>query len=479
MKVKTCLVCGRQFTRYFNLRRHIDRIHPDWTHGNFEREPESMCSVQPRQQENPVVAAAPSSRISVPFTFLHPFTAVLAGPSSCGKTTLLLKILERRRDLIRPAPARVVWYYKRWQPAYDDLLKIMPEVDFREGLPDPPDYDRNPTLLILDDLMSSAGNSDVICNLFTEGSHHLNVSVFFLTQNVFYQSKHNRSIQMNASYLILFKNPRNKLQPAILGRHMYPTNWHEFVRKYERATAQPFGYLLIDLKQDTPDDKRLVVDVIKDEERPRANVIRDSEDSRPIPEDINMEPNRLSPPCKRFAPTQQQAQQPPAEFPGQSYWYPPAWQTPLYQQAEQTHAHPCDECGLMFSNEKSKDRHGLVCGREDKEPEPMDDTVWQEWKREVREEENDPSEQTVKKELMKKYKRVLEDWYALERSEYHRNINDDIRSLIFDRKVLPKEAIRKTLKENKAVFDDIVQSDDDSDDELDSEKEDEPELWTD
>ena len=109
--------------------------------------------------------------------------------------------------------------------------------------------------------MTDASESQTICNLFIEGSHHLNISVFYLMQNAFYKSKHNRSMQINASYLILFKNPRNNVQPAILARDMFPTRWKAFMDKYEKATSRPYGYVLIDFKQATPDDNRVVTDI--------------------------------------------------------------------------------------------------------------------------------------------------------------------------------------------------------------------------
>ena len=46
-----------------------------------------------------------------------------------------------------------------------------------------------------------------------------NVSVVYLTQNVFDKNKYARTISLNAHYLVLFKNPRDASQFA---RQMYP-----------------------------------------------------------------------------------------------------------------------------------------------------------------------------------------------------------------------------------------------------------------
>ena len=65
------------------------------------------------------------------FVFHHPFTAILAGPSCSGKTTLLKNILQRKEQLIDPPPAAIIWYYKRWQPTYQELLDTVPGIEFQ------------------------------------------------------------------------------------------------------------------------------------------------------------------------------------------------------------------------------------------------------------------------------------------------------------------------------------------------------------
>ena len=73
-------------------------------------------------------------------------------------------------------------------------------------------YRRQPTsratmtkkkLLILDDLMRES-SSNVILDLFTKGSHHKNISVIFITQNVFHKGKAQRDISLNTKYLMLY-----------------------------------------------------------------------------------------------------------------------------------------------------------------------------------------------------------------------------------------------------------------------------------
>ena len=77
-------------------------------------------------------------------------------------------------------------------------------------------------LIVLDDQMIDASKDKRIENLFTRGSHHRNLSVIYIVQNLFYQEKDSRSITLNSHYLILFKNPRDKLQIVTLAKQMCP-----------------------------------------------------------------------------------------------------------------------------------------------------------------------------------------------------------------------------------------------------------------
>ena len=103
-------------------------------------------------------------------------------------------------------------------------------------------------------------NSD-ICELYTEGSHHRNLSVICLLQNIYHHGRENRTMSLNTQYLVLFKNPRDQLQVMTLSRQMFPHRSYQFMDQFNRATAKPFGHLVIDLKQNTPDYQRLRTDV--------------------------------------------------------------------------------------------------------------------------------------------------------------------------------------------------------------------------
>ena len=103
-------------------------------------------------------------------------------------------------------------------------------------------------------------------NLFTRGSHHRNLSVIYIVQNLFHLGKGSRSISLNSHYLVLFKNPRDKLQILTLAKQMYPGQTDFFLNQYEEAVKRPFGYLLIELKTATQNNCRLRSNVLPSEE---------------------------------------------------------------------------------------------------------------------------------------------------------------------------------------------------------------------
>ena len=115
--------------------------------------------------------------------------------------------------MIHHPPSRIVYCYG----VYQQLFCQYRRVQFRRGLPDLDEFDGSqPVLLVIDDLTDQTDES--VANLFTKGSHHRNVSVVFLAQNLFPKNKFSRTISLNAHYIILFKNPRDATQFANLAR---------------------------------------------------------------------------------------------------------------------------------------------------------------------------------------------------------------------------------------------------------------------
>jgi len=168
--------------------------------------------------------------------------------------------------MIEPVPAKIYWSYTEWQKAYDDVLIKTSTVKFIEGLPsfeELKDDKLIPKLLILDDMMQEMKSDSRLNELFTRGSHHWNLSIIHIVQNLFFDGI--RTSRINAQYLILMKNPSDRLQIKNLGRQLFPGSKH-FEEAFTDATSKPYGYLLIDLTQTIPENMRLRSNIFPDKD---------------------------------------------------------------------------------------------------------------------------------------------------------------------------------------------------------------------
>lgn len=193
--------------------------------------------------------------------FRHPSTVLICGPTKCGKTFFITRAL--REKMFQPEADRLIWAFGIWQPGYEKLVIDNPNIEFVKGLDGLNEVKfskQKRNLLVLDDLMSEGGQSPLLTHLFTRGSHHHNLTVVHLVQNLFHRGKTQRDCSLNSHYIVLFDNPRDRNQISILGRQMFPDQLGGKFLRYSLADAckqQHHGYLTLDLNTDTPDESRV------------------------------------------------------------------------------------------------------------------------------------------------------------------------------------------------------------------------------
>jgi hypothetical protein len=200
------------------------------------------------------------------FQFKHPFTCLVSGPTGCGKTFFIKRLISMKEYFIDKPIKDVIYCYNYPQ----DWFKNFPNVKFNQGFSeDMKDFIRERAgvsqdgiLLVLDDLMEQASRSEVIASLFYEGSHHLNLSVLLVTQNLFYKSGHLRTISLNSHYIIIFKNPRETSVAYKLALQIDPSNAKAVDQIYKHATSNPYSYLCEDFKPDTHESLRYLTNVL-------------------------------------------------------------------------------------------------------------------------------------------------------------------------------------------------------------------------
>ena len=201
------------------------------------------------------------------FRFRCPTRLLIAGPSGCGKTTFTTRLLLDNTDLFSQTPDSIYYCYGAWQKGFEKLKKG--GVKFHEGIPDTDLlrqwFPKGQGILVLDDLMDEGSNDKRVLDLFTRDSHHQDVTVLYLCQDLFPDGKYAKTISRNAHYIAVFKNPRDQLGMRNLLLQSFPTQWQDVLETYRKVTERPFGYMLLDLHPASQDDARVLSHALKDE----------------------------------------------------------------------------------------------------------------------------------------------------------------------------------------------------------------------
>ena len=201
--------------------------------------------------------------------FKTPFTCIVSGSPMSGKTTFIRRLLEDRHIFIDNEIDYLVWFYGQHTPFIDILqkqalgLKTTVVHQLPTSFEDYIQPDKR-GLFVIDDLMVTAGASTSVTDLFCNKVQHANLSVILLMQNLFYHGSERTTLVRCAHYLIIFKNPLDASVPLFLAQKIMPLQRKLFMNIYDQATAKPYGYLLIDGKQDTPKAARFRTDILEE-----------------------------------------------------------------------------------------------------------------------------------------------------------------------------------------------------------------------
>ena len=173
-----------------------------------------------------------------------PFRLIVGGGSGSGKTTFVKELVDTNHF---SSPFDKIVY------CYPDYLTDVPVeldqiVEYRPGLCDLNYLSNLPrnSLVIYDDMMEECGKSDDIMKLFTVVARKRNLSIIFLVQNIYHQSKQFRNIRLNATGFVLFKfyaaNDVNNRLMRDLGVQSLFTK-----RQLEKHYDKKFAYIVIDI----------------------------------------------------------------------------------------------------------------------------------------------------------------------------------------------------------------------------------------
>jgi|TARA_B110000208_G_scaffold35914_1_gene47650 hypothetical protein len=171
-----------------------------------------------------------------------PFRLIIGGGSGCGKTTILKEIVDKSHF---SSPFDKIVY------CYPDYLEEIPIefdqiVEYHAGICDAKYFSSLPknTLLLFDDMMTECGKSDEIMKLFSVIARKKNISIIFLVQNIYDQSRQFRNIRLNATSFILFKffaanDVNNRILRDIGADQLVPKSL------LDKVYSKNFGYIFV------------------------------------------------------------------------------------------------------------------------------------------------------------------------------------------------------------------------------------------
>ena len=189
----------------------------------------------------------------MPIKFLANHNTIIFGQTGAGKTHFILDVI--RHKLIHPFPKRIYYMYKIRQPFMDTMSNVM----FIEGLNFETLDTSKPSMLVIDDLVLST-NKDV-AEMFILGSHHRQISIFFLTQNLFPNCDLFRIMSANAHYFVIFQNQRNFRQVMTLARQIFVgRDVDRIIEAYKRASNTPRGFIILSFSPLLPNELTVVTD---------------------------------------------------------------------------------------------------------------------------------------------------------------------------------------------------------------------------
>ena len=256
-----CRYCQRLFTRADSRSRH-EKYRCQM---RFEVPPKKIFPTE-TSNGNPTGIETGEA-----FRFKTPSSILVVGPSGCGKSCFTESLLlDHSDELFREPPETIHYCYGAWQDGFVDMKRH--GIHFHEGVPTTSQLQKwfpNGGLLVVDDLMTEGSEDKELLDLFTKHSHHQNITVMFLCQDMFPPGKYAKTISRNAHYIIAFKNPRDQVAMKNLLLQAFPIYWPDIMTVYQKVAKRPFRYLALDLYPASDDRRRVFSHLLTYEGYPR------------------------------------------------------------------------------------------------------------------------------------------------------------------------------------------------------------------
>jgi hypothetical protein len=194
------------------------------------------------------------------FKLKTPMVMSIIGPSQCGKSFFIVKLVENRDTMFTCHFQRIIYCVPeslahRNNPIFTKIKDSFSTAELVYGLPSISklnlDLDTtSPSLVIIDDQMSEFLNSKEMLDLAIIKSHHFQINCIWSSHNMFCPSRFGKTQQRNVNYRVLFYNRMEKNELKIISLHLTPnfpsfleSNFEFLLEKFPEAKSH---YLLID-----------------------------------------------------------------------------------------------------------------------------------------------------------------------------------------------------------------------------------------
>lgn len=171
---------------------------------------------------------------------------IICGPSNCGKTNVLISLLESPNGL--RFENLYVYSKSLQQPKYrylENLMSTLDEIEyftFSNNSEVIPSIEARPnSIFVFDDV--ACGKQDTIREYFSMGRHS-NVDCFYLCQTYAKIPKH--LIRDNANLLILFKQDGTNLKHVYNDHVNTDMSYKDFCELCDKCWQHKYGFIVID-----------------------------------------------------------------------------------------------------------------------------------------------------------------------------------------------------------------------------------------
>lgn len=199
-----------------------------------------------------------------PLLLSPPYNAIVTGSTQSGKSYFVRQLVEKQEQLHTLPFERIFYCHNMPETELLSLenVKLIPNFpDFIFDESETPVH----TLIILDDFMETLIGDKRLISLFTRMRHRL-ISVIFIVQNLYFCPKVGPCIRRNTDYYFIFENRGDLAMISYLNSKMFPDKKGYLLGAYRKALKRRYGYLLVNLKPDSPPEFKLFEGILPQEQ---------------------------------------------------------------------------------------------------------------------------------------------------------------------------------------------------------------------